>query len=214
MNSITRSLLALALVTAPAALAQKWEFGGGAGGGFYTSQDISAPAGNAKAKFASNVAASAWIANNNGTFFGGELRYDWQKGDAQLTSGGTKANFAALTHALHYDFLLHFAPRSSPVRPYVAAGGGFKLFQGTGEEVVFQPLSRVGLLTRTTEIKPLVSVGAGVKVKIAPKVALRAEVHDFLSPFPDQVIAPSTGATVGGWVHDFVVTFGLSFLFE
>jgi len=213
MNSITRSLLALAIVATPAALAQKWEFGGGAGGGFYTSQDISAPAGNAVAKFSSNIAAAAWIGNNNGTLFGGELRYDWQKGDAELKSGGTKANFSAVTHSLHYDFLLHFAPRDSAVRPFVAAGGGFKLYQGTGEEVVFQPLNRIGLLTKTTEIKPLVSLGAGIKFKISPGLGLRAEIHDFLSPFPDQVIAPAAGAKVGGWVHDFVVTFGLSILF-
>ena len=36
---------------APPAMAQKWEVGGGVGGGFYTSQDVTAPGGSASAKF-------------------------------------------------------------------------------------------------------------------------------------------------------------------
>ena len=41
----------------------------------------------------------------------------------------------------------------------------------------------------------------------------RVEVHDFLTPFPKQVIAPNQGAKVGGWLQDFVPMVGISYLF-
>ena len=86
-------------------------------------------------------------------------------------------------------------------------------FTGTGKEQVFQPLSNIALLTKTSEVKPLVSVGGGVKFSLSPSVQLRLEVHDFLTPFPKNVIAPAPGSTVGGWLQDFVVMAGLSFTF-
>jgi hypothetical protein len=202
-----------ALAVAPAAFAQKWEFGGGVGGGFYTSGDIANPAGNVSGKFSSNVAASAWLANNSGPLLGGELRYDYQRGNAVITGAGQSATFGAQSQAVHYDFLLHLAPRSSPVRPFVAAGGGVKVYQGTGAEVAFQPLSRIALLTKTNDLKPLVSVGAGIKFNVSKAFGFRAEIHDFLTPFPDKVIAPALNSKTGGWLNDFVVSFGISVLF-
>jgi hypothetical protein len=213
MNLITRTMFTLAIVAVPAAFAQKWELGGGAGGGFYTSTDVTNPLGNAAGKFQSNIAASAWLGNNSGRLLGGELRYDYQRGDAKLSSGGTTATFGAQSQAIHYDFLLHFAPRSSPVRPFVAAGGGVKIYQGTGTEVAFQPLSQIALLTKTSDTQPLVSVGAGVKFALGKVIGLRAEIHDFLTPFPNKVIAPAANSKSSGWLQDIVVSFGISILF-
>lgn len=213
MKLITRIVLTLAVAAAPAAFAQKWEIGGGAGGGFYTSQDVTNPLGSGTGKFSSNVAAAAWLGNNNGKLWGGELRYDYQRGDAKLTAAGQTVAFGAQSQALHYDFLLHFTPRSAPVRPFVAFGGGIKLYQGTGNEVAFQPLSKIALLTKSTDTKPLASVGAGVKFKVSHNIGFRAEIHDFLTPFPEKVIAPALNSKTGGWIQDFVVTFGISILF-
>jgi len=95
----------------------------------------------------------------------------------------------------------------------VAAGAGVKAFTGTGQEQEFQPLSNIALLTKTSQIEPLVSVGGGVKIALSPGLLLRLEAHDFLSPFPKNVIAPSPGSTVGGWLQDFVVMAGISFTF-
>ncbi len=213
MNSITRSLLAVSVLCAPMALAQKWEVGGGAGGGFYTSQNINSPSGSASAKFQNNVAASAWVGNNNGTMFGGEFRYDYQRGDAQLSSGGSKAAFAAQSHAMHYDFHLHFGKAESPIMPFLAAGGGIKIYQGVGSEVAYQPLSNIGLLTKTSEMKPMVSLGGGIKFRISHSLGFRAEVHDYITPFPKNVITPSANAKVGGFLQDIVATVGISLLF-
>ena len=197
----------------PAARAQKWELGGGFGGGFYTSQDVTSPGGSAAAKIQSNMSGSAWLGNNGRGHLGGELRYDYQAGDLQLKQGSTQTTFAANSHAFHYDFLLHFSNPDASVRPFVAAGGGVKIYRGTGTEVAFQPLSNFALLTKDQDLTGLVSVAAGLKVKLAPHIQLRLDVHDYLTPFPNKVITPAAGAKVGGWLQDIVPMGGLAIVF-
>jgi hypothetical protein len=198
------------LFTAPAR-GQRWEIGGAAGGGFYTSPDVNSPAGSGSVKIANGLAASGWVANNNGKLWGGEMRYDFQAGDLQVTSQGADAAFAARSHAFHYDFVFHTAPGEARVRPFVAFGGGFKLYQGTGTEVASQPLNNLALLTKTTDVRPLVAVGGGVKIN-ARRMGFRIEVHDFMTSFPDKVIAPAQNASIGGWMQDLVFSVGLSLL--
>ena len=76
------NVLAVCFVAAlaPFAMAQKWEFGGGVGGGFYTSQDVTSSSGSASAKIQSNLAGSLWMANNSQNKWGGELRFDYPLG--------------------------------------------------------------------------------------------------------------------------------------
>lgn len=196
---------------APSAMAQKWEFGGGVGGGFYSSNDVSAPGGSVSAKIGTNLAASGWLANNGAGKWGGELRGDFQLGSLELNGDGSQASFAARSYALHYDVLWHATPNGSRIRPFVAVGAGIKVYQGTGAQVVFQPLSNFALLTQAQDLTPLVSAGGGVKIQIAPRIQFRAEIHDYLTPFPKQVITPAQGAKVGGWLQDFVPMIGISY---
>jgi hypothetical protein len=201
-----------AVVIAPAAVAQKWELGAGAGGGFYTSQDVEHPDGtSAKAKIETNVAVSGWLAHNNHPRWGGEIRYSYQRGDLKLEQGSTEAKFGGEAHAIHYDFLWHAADRGSAVRPYVAFGGGIKIYRGTGEPVLVAPLERYALLSPTQELQGMVSVGAGIKMKLSPRWQLRVDVHDYLTPFPKEVITPNPPSKVSGWIHDIVPMFGLSY---
>src|SRR5579871_4976948 len=188
---------------APAAFAQKWEVGVAGGGSFSTTDTFKNPTGNADGGFSAGPAVSAWLGNNTGNFMGGEFRYDYERTDLKLSSGGTTVNFGAHTNAVHYDFLMHFAPTESPVRPFIAAGAGVKLFTGTGTEQSFQPLSNIALLTKTNQVEPVISIGGGVKFSITKSVQMRLEAHDYLSPFPKNVIAPSLNSTVSGWLSDF-----------
>jgi hypothetical protein len=210
MKSMTTLLVCAAALT-PLAMGQKWEFGGGVGGGFYTSQDVSLGSASASAKIASNIAGSGWIENNRGDHCGGEIRVDYQMGDLQLSQGGTQASFGARSYAAHYDILYHFAPVGSRIRPFVAIGAGIKVFQGTGTEVVYQPLSQFALLTKDQDLTPLISGGVGVKMQLSEHVQLRAEFHDFATPFPKKVITPNAGAKAGGWLQDFVPMVGISY---
>jgi len=67
------SLMSLAFAVAgPAAFAQKWEVGAGAGGSFLASETISNPAG-----------------------FGAVLRWDRESGHLKLASGGRRRDSAA-----------------------------------------------------------------------------------------------------------------------
>jgi hypothetical protein len=200
-----------ACACAPLALAQKWEVGGAVGGDFYTSQIVSNPLGNADASLAKGFAVSAWLANNTGQTLGGEMRYDFEKSDLKLSGQGTSASFGAHTQAFHYDFLFHMAPPEAPVRPFIVAGGGVKLYSGTGTESEVQPLSSAAFLTKTSQVEGLISVGGGLKWAVGQNTQLRLEVHDYLTPFPKNVIAPAAGSKVGGWLQDFVVSVGLSF---
>ena len=211
---LTQVLVAAgALLAAPAAVAQKWEFGGGVGGSFYPAKTITNGSVTADVKTKTNVAASVWLENNIGNHWGGEARLDYTRGDLQLSSGGAEATFGSEAYAMHYDFQWHVTPPSSKVRPFLAAGAGVKYYRGIGTEVAVQPLSQFALLTKTTQLKPMVSAGAGVKFQVTPKLGLRVEVHDYLTPVPKDVIQPNVGSRIGGWMQDFVAMAGISYLF-
>jgi hypothetical protein len=210
---LIQTIVVCAVAMAPVGLAQRWEFGGGVGGGFYTTNDIASATGSVGAKIQTNIAGSAWFGNNGHGRWGGEVRYDYQRGDLQLNQGDTHANFGAETHGIHYDVLWHLAPSESAVRPFVALGAGVKLFRGTGTEVLFQPLSKFALLTKAQDVTPLISGGAGIKFNLTGHWQLRLEVHDFATPFPKKVITPNVGAKVsGGWLHDIVPMAGLVYV--
>jgi len=211
MKHFVSVMFLASLATVPAALAQTWEVGLAGSGSFYTSETVQNPAGNGSAGLADGFGASAWLGNSVTSTIGGELRYDYEHSDLRLSSNGTSVNFGGQTNAIHYDFLLHFASSESHVRPFVAAGAGVKLFSGTGAEQAFQPLSNLALLTKTSQIEPVISVGGGVKFSLSKSATLRLEVHDYLSPFPTSIIAPAQGSKIGGWLSDFVVSAGLSF---
>lgn len=211
MKHIIKFAIVGALTTAPLALAQRWEVGAAGGGAFYTSETFTNPVGDAKAGLGPGFAVSGWLANNTGNVIGGELRYDYERADLKLSSSGTDVSFGGQTNAVHYDMLVHFAPSESHLRPFIAAGAGVKLYSGTGKEEAYQPLSDIALLTKTNQIEPVVSVGGGLKFALTQSTLLRLEIHDYLSPFPQNVIAPAQGSKVGGWLSDFVVSAGVSF---
>ena len=204
-------ILPVLFVCSVAGLAQRWEVGGGVGGGFYTSQDVTSPAGSASAKLQTGLAGGVWLGNNGQGHWSGELRYEYQMGDLALSSGGTTATFDAHTQQFHYDVMWHATPSESRIRPFLSAGAGIKLYQGTGAQVAYQPLSNFALLTQQQDLTALVSAGAGVKFQVSQHVQLRLDVHDYMTPFPKNVITPNAGAKVGGWLMDFVPMVGISY---
>jgi hypothetical protein len=214
MRLSQRLVVCAALALAPAALAQKWEFGAGAGGSTYLSHDVQNGGDTAQAGIETNLAASVWLDENGQGHWGGEVRYDYERGALQLKSGGATATFGAESHAMHYDFLAQSGSRGSRTRLFVAGGGGVKIYRGTGAEQPFQPLSQFALLTKTTDLRALVSVGAGVKFQISHALRIRLEVHDYMTPFPKEVITPNFNSSIGGgWLHNLVPMGGISYTF-
>lgn len=205
-----RILVVCLAVSAPAALAQKWEIGASGGYAFNTGKTAERPTEEAKVKIKPGVAASAWIGNNTSNRWGGEIRYTYQQGDLQLKQNSTEANFNAESHTIHYDFQWHASDADSASRPYIAFGGGVKYHRGTGTEPLVQPLSRFALLTKTGEIQGMASIGAGIKTKINDRWQFRIDVHDYITAFPKEVIAPNLGTKLGGMMHNIVPSVGIS----
>jgi hypothetical protein len=220
-TSLAKNTLLSFLMLIPAATAwgqgqpagPHYEFGGGVIGSFYDKKTFTSSAGNADAGFDTGFGASAWLGHNMYPKLSGEIRYDYLRNDMTLEGSGAKATFGGDSHAIHYDIHYHFTDAASKVRPFVLAGGGVKVFRGTGEERSFQALSQIAVLTHTSEVTGLISLGIGVKMQLSDRVSLRLEFRDNLTPFPKKVIAPNRGTVSGGWVNNFAPTGGLSLLF-
>ncbi len=208
------TIVSILLMTAGVVPAQVWELGGAAGAGFSGSPAITGPLGQASAGLAGGYAAGAALGQSMGRWAGGEIRYTYRPGDLRLSAGSQEALFKSVTHTIHYDFLLYAQPLEARVRPFVAAGGGIRVFRGAGEEHAYQPLQDIALLTRTQEYKPLVSFGGGVRVALSRRVFLRLEARDYLTRFPSKVITPAFGAEAPGWLHEIVPLIGVSFGIE
>jgi hypothetical protein len=196
-----------------ACFAQQWEVGGAGGFGFYRNVTASSPAGSAKVGFKSGAALSAVGTQNIRRYLGGEARYVFSLGDLKINgSGGARMNGEA--HSFLYDFLVYGARQEAAVRPFLAAGAGAKWYRGTGPEVAFQPLSGIALLTRSSEFKPLVSVGGGLKFLVGKHAIFRVDFRDHATPFPRKVITPRPpSGTVNGWLHDFLILAGVGLAF-
>jgi len=205
-------LLVLILALASGCLAQGY-IGGAAGYGVAKDLTVSAAGGSASTGFKSGGGFGAFAGHNLYDYVGGELRYLYRMGDLKLSSGGTAISFGGYSHAVHYDLLIFGRDRRAPVRPFAAAGGGIRYYLGTGVERAVQPLSNFAILTKTTQVKGLLTVGGGVQVKVAPHVFVRAEFRDYITPLPKLVITPVPSAKVGGWVHDFTPLGGIGFSF-
>jgi hypothetical protein len=174
---------------------------------------VSGPAGSGDVGIKNSVAVGAYFGSDMYKRLGGELRYEFLPGDLKVSSGGSEATFSGQAHAIHYDFLFHFTPKGSRLRPFVSGGGGVKIYRGTGKATVTQTLSSLALLTNTHQTSGLGVFGGGVKAQVTPHLTLRFEVQDFLTPFPKQVIAPAPGAKISSILNEIVFLAGLGITF-
>ena len=192
---------------------QRFEFGGGIGGTFSTSKMITGAGGTAEAYLPRGLVGSVWLGHNMYRLVGGEFRYDFETGDYKLKSSGQEVSFGGRSHSVHYDVHVHFSPLGSKLRPYVLVGAGVKRYSGTGAEHAFQPLSRIAVLSNTSELKAMMTFGAGLKMSMGHNLNLRLEFRDTLTPFTGKIILPTLGGNPGGWVHDFTPLVGVSYVF-
>jgi len=202
---------------APLAGADKWEISGVGGGSIYRDLKASggSPVRSAKFGFFNGVTAGAVVSQTGGGHWGGEFHYLFQTNNQRLraaegTSGA--ADFAAQSHAFHYDVLLYATPRDAAIRPYVAAGPGLKVFQATGAERAFQPLGSLVIFSRDNDTKFLVSAGGGVKLRFAGAGIVRLDFRDYVTAVPKS-FAAFPGIKVSGQFHNFVATGGIGITF-
>ncbi len=200
------------LVAIGPAAAQQWDVGALGGGAFHLDKTVSG-AVSGKAGLKPGFVAGGHLGYNAVGKWGGEMRYEFQRTPFRASSGGQSVDFAGQTHVVHYDFVVHANTREDAVRPYVAFGGGIKGYRGTGVERAFQPLSNVAILSRVQQWQPMLSFGAGIKWRVGNRMMFRAEIRDFVTPFPGDAIVPSPGNKIGGLLHNITPLFGVSYLF-
>jgi hypothetical protein len=209
MNKLGIGIL---LITASAScFAQQWEVGGTGGAAFLPGVNITSPLGSATTGFKPGITAGAYVGQNLYPHISGEIHYGFLQSNLKLKSGGTEVTFSGLSHVVHYDLVLHTNKKDSRSQYFVAFGGGMRIFTGTGKEAAYQPLSQFAYLTKTQELKPMASVGAGIKYKLSPRVILRTEFRDYITPFPQTLIAPAPGAKIGSILHTFVPMVGIAY---
>jgi OmpA-like transmembrane domain len=212
MKTFGLSVLLLSFA-AVSGFAQQWEVGGMGGASFLNSVAVSNSTGSARAGFQPGAALGAYVGYNTYKHIGGELHYEFLQSNLKLSSGGSTATFSGMAHMVHYDVTFHTARSESKVQWFAAVGGGMKVFRGTGTEHSTQALEQFGLFTKTQEMKPMATVGGGVKWNITKRVFLRTEIRDYVTAFPKGIITPPGPDTKYGFLlHDIVPTVGLGFV--
>ena len=118
---------------------------------------------------------------NSGKFTGHEFGYIYQR-----TSLKSAADASAQGMAIHngfYDFLLYATPEGSKIRPFAAGGGQFSNFVPPGSSA-----SQGGGSTKFG-----LNYGGGIKFKITSMFLIRADLRQYISPKPFDLIG-KTGA--------------------
>ena len=211
MTKLLRHPAILVLIAAASCFGQEWEVSGLGGYAFQKGLKAESKAGEATAGFTNSVAGGVVIGNDMYRRWGGEFRYLYRPGTTFLEADGQKVTFGAKQHIVNFDMLYHFADRGEKTRPFVAFGAGIKTVQGSGQPRAFQPLSQYAILTNGTQVLPVIDVGAGVKIRFSNKGIFRVEARVYMSPGPDEVIAPVPGGRLKGWMFDVVPGFGIGF---
>ena len=190
---------------------QQWEFGGMGGAGFLSNVNVTSPSGSATAGFETGGAFGGFFGQNLYPHWSGEIRYLYLQNDLHINSSGNNATFSGYAQVLHCDLLYHTNRKGSKMQAFVAVGGGLKIFRGTGTQQAYQTNYQFGYMTNTQELKPMGDVGVGLRFELRPRVFLRTEIRDYITPFPEQIIAPAPGAKFGSILHDVVPTVSLSY---
>ncbi len=208
-----RITVVFALAVLGCSAQQQWEIGAAGGYGFYRNASIVAPSGTAEAGIRNRFALSGFIDQHMYEHLSGEFRYTFQDGDPFLEVNNTQTNVQGQSHAFAYELLLQALPREATIRPYLAGGLGVKWYVTTGPAALFQPLAPIGTITTQNDVKPLISAGGGVSIKVHPNVRVRLDFRDYITPFPKDLIRPTRSATARGFLHMFTPMLGVGFAF-
>jgi hypothetical protein len=212
MRPFGNSILLLVSV-AGLCLAQGWEFGVASGAGFNRKADVATPAGSASLQFRSGAIFSTYFAQNPYRYVGGELRYTYMLDDLALKAGGVETVLPGKAHLVHYDLVVH-SNGGSRVQVFGAFGGGVKVFQLDAPSAPNPAQGAYLFRNQSRTIAPAASFGGGVKVKATPRLMVRFDVRDYVSPFPTQALTESPSVKFSNDIlHNVVAMAGFSVAF-
>jgi hypothetical protein len=213
MRSILTSGFAFTMMLSSACLAQEWEVAALGGFAWNNNASIVNPTGTAQVGMENRVAFGASFTQNKYRHVSGEIRYMFLAGDPLLRFQGIEAKTSGYANLVHYDLLFHPRLTEERFRPYVAAGGGVKVYSGTGRSFFEQPLLNFALLRPVNQAEPLISLGGGIKYRVKRHVQLQLDFRTYLSPTPDSLFRANLVSRIQGWIFDFVPTLGVSYTF-
>jgi hypothetical protein len=205
-----RAFVSLSLFCAGVGHAGDWHAAAGAGFGIYRYAAVTAPAGTAEAGIGPRFALTILAGRRLAGWLDLDGALTFQDGDFEVRSGDRKSAFDARAFAPHLNLVVRPLRRCAPLRPYFEAGGGARFYQGI-ETPSHRPLEEYASFRRATDTRPLFAFGGGLEWALSERWTLRLDLRDYATPFPSSVIAPAPGATVHGWLHDFVPTLALEF---
>jgi hypothetical protein len=211
--------VALTLIVSPLCRAQGWEVGAVAGYGAYSNASIVNNIGESASagfhRFYQGWALGATFGEDEYNYIGGEVRYLFQWDSPELRFQGTRATIDGYSNVVVYDLLIHMRSQGKRIRPYVAGGGGVKVYTGSNLRflTLTQPLPQFAVLQPCTEVEPAVSLGAGLKYRVKRHVFLRADFRAYMTPLPDKLFRTTPLSAIRGWVYDFVPQLGVSYTF-
>ena len=132
---------------------------------------------------------------NTHKFFGHEFGYAYNHTNIQIHTDPVQDNSTSI-HQGFYDFLLYATPEGSRIRPFIAGGANFSSFYPPGASVYSGGETKFGF-----------NYGAGIKVKISPLFAIRADARDYNTG------KPFNFDNASGRLNQLEVSVGLSLLF-
>jgi hypothetical protein len=211
---ISLYLLVLLAAVPMLCLSQEWELGGAGGYGWHSNPSIhSLLPGSAEAGFPDKGVFGVVFGENMHEYLGGEIRYLFQTGGPELKSDGVQTKLNGHTQVIVYDFLFHMKQKEAKLRPFIAGGAGIKVFRGSGDFLVNQPLQGFARLVEHTQVEPAISAGVGLKYRLTRHAQVRVDFRTYFSPLPDEIFRRPRTATLHGWVYEFVPMAGISYVF-
>ena len=133
---------------------------------------------------------------NTGKFYGHEVGYAYSRTQFHIDTPPAQEVGTSI-HTGFYDFMYHFTPEGSRVRPFVCAGVQFSTFAFPGYSA-----SSGGGSTKFG-----VNYGAGVKIKLSSLYAIRLDARQYRTPKPFDFPARD------GWIRQTEISggFGITF---
>uniref|UniRef100_Q01ZK8 Outer membrane protein beta-barrel domain-containing protein n=1 Tax=Solibacter usitatus (strain Ellin6076) TaxID=234267 RepID=Q01ZK8_SOLUE len=210
---MAHKLLLTGIFAACAAMAQNWEVGGGAGYGVYRNATIGGTVGSADAGIRNAYSVTGVVGEDLFEHFSGEVRYIYHAGSTFLQSGPAQGSVTGGSHTFTYDALLHLEPRKSRLRLFAAFGAGAKYYTTSGSTPKPQPVPAIAGLTTQSQWEPAFDFGGGVKYRVTDHLVVRGDLRDYISFFPDRLIAPVGNAKQTGVLQQFTPMFGVGYTF-
>jgi hypothetical protein len=210
--NVARCVCGLTVLGGAALQAEQWEIGAAGGYRFARSVSLTRGTASADAGFGNGGTFSVYGGQQWIGRLGGELRYTYSDADPRVTSSGNEVKSSGYSHSVHYDALVYVTGQESRVKPFIAFGGGIRYFEGTARGTELG-VDRLAILARASELKPMASVGGGLKCRLAGHVSLRIDFRDYITPFPRKLVVPAAGGSLRGWLHDVTPMVGISAVF-